>query len=56
MCNTYTEESAEHVLFECRNNAYEFCRDDFNVKLRNNAPAALLLELNSMAPKGKLTY
>jgi hypothetical protein len=56
MCDTYTEESAEHVLFECRNNAYELRRDDFNVKLRNNAPAALWLELNAMAPRDKLTY
>jgi hypothetical protein len=56
MCDTYTEESAEHVLFECINKAYELCRDDFNVKLWNNAPASLWLELNAMAPRGKLTY
>ena len=56
MCNSYTEESAQHVLFECRNDAYQACREKFNANLNANAPVALLYDLNCMAPNDKLLY
>jgi hypothetical protein len=56
MCDNYNEESAEHVLFECTNDAYQTCRAKFNSDLKVNAPAALLVDLSCMASKEKLLF